>query len=170
MLNLEPLINRLVNDVLRAIRGASLAELRAVLGSPGGEVEPQPRAPNSPRLPRTSAKRGRVRPSDLGVGAVDSLRLAAEPEPHSEITDPERLLLASAARPLPEPVEAPAAESASMASTSTDTVSTEPEEAPPSGAVARPVVAMAATSRLRDGESLASTPGMAVVIRRAKKS
>jgi hypothetical protein len=33
MLNLQPLIARFVDDVLRAIRGAALDELRAILAS-----------------------------------------------------------------------------------------------------------------------------------------
>jgi len=167
MLNLEPLIVRLVDDVLRAIRGATLAELRAVLASSEHELQRKSRA-LGPWVARTPAKRApssRVMP----LSAFIETRSHPEPEPHSEITDPERLL--APPTPLPPPpterFEAPSVPSASREPV-------EPDEPPPTPPA--PVAAAVAYSagnaptRLRMGESLANTTGIGVVIRRAKKT
>jgi hypothetical protein len=83
MLDLQPLVDRFVEDVLRAVRGASLDELRELLA------------------PGTLA---RVRRSPAAVPR-------AEPPAFAEITDPERLLAATVApRGATAPLEAPPAD------------------------------------------------------------
>jgi hypothetical protein len=164
MLNLEPLIARLVDDVLGAIRTATLAELRAVLASSELDLERKPRlaAPSPvarpPEVKRVPASRRKPpsAPASLGVQ-----RSHPEPEPHSEITDPERLL----APPVPPP---PRVDTAPQ----DEPVVAAPEEAPPESRASTPVVHAVghAPARLRVGESLANTTGTGVVIRRAKKT
>jgi hypothetical protein len=171
MLNLEPLIARLVDDVLRAIRSATLAELRAVLESSEQDLERKSRAPDPLRTARPPAKRVPAsRVTRLAAQAVvTESRSHPEPEPHSEITDPERLL----ARPTP-PAAPPPEEADPPPAGGAQGESVEPEEEPPNtpAPVAPAVTHTAgnAPARLRVGESLANTTGTGVVIRRAKKT
>jgi hypothetical protein len=164
MLNLEPLITRLVDDVLRAIRGATLAELRSVLALPEDKIGEAPRAVGASRVSRARAKAGPAGTVAVARTAIPETRSPPEPEPHStaEITDPERLLAAATATPDLADAPAPAVQVAQAP---------EAEEAPASGPVAiLPRAPASATARLRVGESLASGHGSSVVIRRAKKT
>jgi hypothetical protein len=165
MLNLEPLIARFVDDVLRAVRRTNLNELRDLL------VTAPAAAPGAPR--RRAAAPGKA-PAGLRTAkpmapapAGDALALkprpartetpadhvpTSEPLEIAEITDPERLLADAA----PSGALAPylAAEG-------------EPEEEPPPSTerlAARPTVA------LREGESLARDAGAGIVIRRRKRA
>ncbi len=76
MLDLQPLVARFVEDVLSAIRSASLDELRELL-TPGDEPEP---------VARPHARR--AKPSKPAVKKVP----VEEPAMVAEITDPELLL------------------------------------------------------------------------------
>ena len=162
MLNLQPLVNRFVEDVLRAVRGASLDELREAPGpgyaragaaSPGGcparRAGPSPGAPPAPR-----ARGGNVCPLGRQRPRRSRRSWPCPTRPRSqEITDPERLLAATVApRGAAAPLEAPPADL---------------EGAPPPSAE-RPTGG--ATARLRAGESLARATGAGVVIRRAKRA
>jgi hypothetical protein len=157
----EPLIARFVEDVLRAVRTASLDELRDLLAP---ETTPAPSAPRRAERAMKTARAPVARPQRTRAARLPAVR-AKVPAPQSEapveveelpeiaeITDPERLLAAeleasSAHAPPPAPSAA------------------EQGEPPPSSE--RLHVGRAAT--LRDGESLARADGAAVVIRRAKK-
>jgi hypothetical protein len=173
MLNLEPLIARLVNDVLHAIRGAALVELRAVLESSERELERKPRALGPSGVARAPAKsvpasRGR---RSLAAGALTESRSHPEPEPHSEITDPERLLAPASSQPPPPPSER-IGDAPSVEATQEEPVEAEEEPANSPAPVAEVVAHSAgnAPARLRVGESLANTTGTGMVIRRAKKT
>ena len=160
MLDLQPLVDRFVEDVLRAVRGASLDELRELLdpGTPARARRP-PAA-----VPRAAPARRQARPQPpVRAAATSSPRKAApaalapepaaEPPAFAEITDPERLLAATVApRGATAPLEAPP---------------TDLEGEPPPSAE-RPTGG--ATARLRAGESLARATGAGVVIRRAKRA
>ncbi len=161
MLDLQPLVDRFVEDVLRAVRGASLDELRELLapGTPA-RVRRPPAA-----VPRAAPARRQARPKrPVSAAATSALRKAApaalapepavpEPPAFAEITDPERLLAATVApRGATAPLEAPPADLEG--------------EPPPSAE--RPTGG--ATARLRAGESLARATGAGVVIRRAKRA
>jgi hypothetical protein len=158
MLDLQPLVDRFVEDVLRAVRGASLDELREALaqGAPARVGRP-PAA-----VPRAAPARRQARPKrPVRAAATSATRkaapaaLAPDPEPpgFAEITDPERLLAATVApRGATAPLEAPPADLEG--------------EPPPSAE--RPTGG--ATARLRAGESLARATGAGVVIRRAKRA
>jgi hypothetical protein len=166
MLNLEPLIARLVDDVLGAIRAATLAELRAVLASSELDLARKPRlAAPSPvaRPPEPKRVPASRRKPPSAPAALAAARSHPEPEPHSEITDPERLLAPPAPPPPSERVETASQD---------EPVAAAPEEAPPESPAPAPVVHSAgnAPARLRVGESLANTTGTGVVIRRAKKT
>jgi hypothetical protein len=94
MLDLQPLIGRLVDDLLRVIRGASVEELYELFGTPEGD-------PGRPRRGRTkSPSKHAARPvsgrASRPARAVAARSPAGEPPLHSEITDPESLLAASA--------------------------------------------------------------------------
>jgi hypothetical protein len=164
MLNLEPLITRLVEDLLRAIRGTTLGELRE-LTAPSNRASTRKssaarhaRGPSrrvKRRLPRKIATDSQSRSvSDradaVSVGAILGLPTGAD------ITDPERLLETT---PLIRPPRAPdPCEGGAL---------DDPEEEPPSSTV-RPVVGSVVS--LRPGESLVSASGAGIVIRRAKKA
>jgi hypothetical protein len=169
MLNLEPLIARFVDDVLRAIRAASLEELREACAPRGATPVAPSRRASAPRKTRSKATvRPRPRPTpgrreplrnshparteraeSIGGGPLP----APEPALGAEITDPDRLLAAA----LP-PEDAP---------TSPTGAPEEPEEEPPPS-TERP--APSAPVALREGETLARADGAAVVIRRAKRA
>jgi hypothetical protein len=171
MLNLEPLITRLVDDVLRAIRGAALAELREILASSEHDLERKPRPLDPSRVFHPPAKGfpvARATRSATPVARAES-RTHPEPEPHSEITDPERLLAHPKAPPPPavppaEEVEPPLAQSAPVESEAEP-----PTPAAPAAAAVEHSAGNAPT-RLRVGESLANTTGTGMVIRRAKRT
>jgi hypothetical protein len=160
MLDLQPLIDRFVEGVLRALRGASLDELRELL-APGTPAR-VPRPPAA--VPRAAPARRQARPQRPVRAAATSAprraaraalasELAAEPFAFAEITDPERLLAATVApRGTTAPLEAPSADL----------------EGEPPASAERPTGG--ATARLRAGESLARATGAGVVIRRAKKA
>jgi hypothetical protein len=88
MLDLQPLVTRLVEDILRAIRAASLDELR---GPAKGAAKPRRRAPTPRRPPKRPVAVAPERPS------------------LTDITDPEALLglAAWAAAEAPAPPAAP---------------------------------------------------------------
>jgi hypothetical protein len=161
MLDLQPLIDRLVEDVLRAVRGASLDELRELLAA--GRPARVRRPPAA--VPRAAPARRQARPQrPVRTAATSAPRKAArtafapepavpEPPAFAEITDPERLLAATVApRGATAPLEAPP---------------TDLEREPPPSAE-QPT--SGATARLRAGESLARATGAGVVIRRAKRA
>ena len=160
MLNLEPLIARLVEDVLRAIGSLTLEELRDLL-APSMAASPRksatvPHVPVRSHRAKRPLPRGRVtKASPASVSDQDRAAPGAIPEPPAgaDITDPERLL--ATARP-PQQV-LPAAEVGLLGS----------EDEPPPSSV-RPVVGSVVP--LRPGERLASTSGAGIVIRRAKKA
>jgi type IV secretory pathway VirB10-like protein len=171
MLNLEPLITRLVDDVFRAIRGAVLAELREILESSEQDLERKPRPLDPSRVVRPPVKRvpvARATRPETSSARTES-RSHPEPEPYSEITDPERLLAHPQAPP-----PAPAEEVEPPPAPSVQSEPLEPEAEPPSPpapvAAATPHTAGNAPARLRAGESLANTTGTGMVIRRAKRT
>jgi hypothetical protein len=156
MLDLQPLIDRFVEDVFRAVRGASLDELRELLaqGTPTRARRPPVAVPRAAPARRQARPKRPVRaaPASAPRKAAPAA-LAPEPPAFAEITDPERLLAATVApRGATAPLEAPP---------------TDPEGEPPPSAE-RPTGG--ATARLRAGESLARATGAGVVIRRAKRA
>jgi len=164
MLNLEPLIARLVEDVLGAIRGATLGELRELMApsnraltgkSSAARHVPIPSPRVTRRLPGRTVRGSQSRSvSDradaLSVGAILGLPREAD------ITDPERLLDTTR---LPRPQQAPARGEGGVLDG--------PQEEPPSITV-RPVLGSVVS--LRPGESLVSASGAGIVIRRVKKA
>jgi hypothetical protein len=157
MLDLRPLTARLVDDLLRLIRGASVEELRELLGP--AVVGPPPRR-RRPRRSKPKPAPKRAAPSKRR-SATPRPRAAAAPAPapeppaHAEITDPERLLAAG---------EVAATTRASVRPRAAPVATEEPS--PPSGErrAAGPNVA------LRQGESLAHASERGVVIRRRKRA
>jgi hypothetical protein len=165
MLDLEPLVARLVDDVLRAIGRASLAELDRLSGPSRAET-PRPgnrvaeRAPArerraTPREPHEVA----VRPAAPGRARAASKK--ADRPGVADITDPERLLSA-VLEPTPGEVRASAPSAAAVSAASAP--ASEPEapalhERSPDRGIAH----------LRAGESVARVSGAGVVIRRAKR-
>jgi hypothetical protein len=157
MLKLEPLVARLVEDVLRALGSLTLEDLRDLV-APSATPSPRKSAagPHVPVARRRAKRRlalGRVRNSpparvaDQGraaPGAIVDLPAGAD------ITDPERLL-AAARPPLPDREGGAATDG----------------EEPAAGAV-RPGVGSVVP--LRAGERLANASGASIVIRRAKKA
>jgi hypothetical protein len=151
-------------DVLRAIRGITLAELRGLTApsnrasareSSSARPAPGPSRRVKRRLRRkiaTDSQSRRVsdRGDAVSVGAILGLPAGAD------ITDPERLLETT---PLTRPQQAPAPSEGGAAD--------DPEEEPPSSTV-RPVVGSVVS--LRPGESLVSASAAGIVIRRAKKA
>jgi hypothetical protein len=151
MLNLKPLVARLVEDVLQAIRQATLAELHELTAASNRASPRKPSAARRVPIPSGQVKRpsrGRVA-AELRSGDVSnpadgaSVGAIREPTTGADITDPERLLAAS--------------------STPGQVAS---EEQPPPLSV-RPKVSSVVT--LRPGERLASASGAGIVIRRHKK-
>ena len=150
MLNLEPLIANLVNDVLRALRGVTLDELRelvAIASPPSGRAQASRRgarrAPGRSARPWTTAKRG----ADTPLAPEGSF---------VEITDPDRLLAAAMTA---SPREAPEPPGRSPAG---------PDEEPPRST--ERLTTAAAKVALREGETLARPLGGAgPVVRRVKR-
>lgn len=103
MLRFEPLIASFIDSVLRALRDATLDELRELLAE--GDRPARPGRPRkSPRAKRGSGRQ--AVPRATRPTAPARARPAAKPGPRSndppvvdEITDPERLLAAIA--PIP---------------------------------------------------------------------
>jgi hypothetical protein len=142
MLDFRPLVARFVDDVFRALRHASLEELRELLGPP------TPAAPAARRslTPPAASPRAR-RPRKAAP--------AAERPLWAEITDPERLLAAileSPMRAVPPPSTPAVADSEA------------PREQAPNS-TERPT-----TAALRAGETLARASGGGMVIRRTRKA
>jgi hypothetical protein len=164
MLDLQPIITRFVDDVLRALRGASLDELRALLG-PAASSAPAPARRASASGSRKAGGRRTRRaaseaqpparaPASPRTRAVLPPPEPAEPPTVAEmITDPEALLAAAFAEP-----PAPAPE---------EPVPAAVESEPPASAE-RPKAGV--VTRLRAGETLAREAGAGVVIRRAKRA
>jgi hypothetical protein len=165
VLNLQPLVARFVDDVLRAVRKATLPELEALLKADRGAslaqaVRPaiharrqrQRRKRSSPvRISQPHPKRIREHVTPAGAGSVP-LELDA-------ITDPENLLVASVA---PRTLKAvPASAAAIPNEQSTGTV-----QAPPPSSERRTGNSGPA---LRPGETLARASGAGVVIRRVRR-
>lgn len=164
MLNLEPLIARLVEDVLRCIGEATLAELEAVTATRLAAPKP---ARATRRSPRRSARRNpprAIRPAAAPPPSGDVL----EPPGFDAITRPEDLLVATAhtaaAASVVPPAVVPAA-TANANETAYDDGSADAEEGGPPSSVqpARP-----STPTLRDGESVVRATAAGVVIRRAR--
>lgn len=156
MLDLQPLIARFVDDVLRTIRTASLDELRALLGE-DVEVASAPRVKRSARKPRRRAARAHVpvrAPSRAEEQAREDAAPTPEPPAQAEITDPEALLAAATGSPAPSAAPEP----------SLVLIEGGGDAAPSS--TERP---LRRATRLRAGESLAREVGTGVVIRRAKR-
>ncbi|HEY1697931.1 MAG TPA: hypothetical protein VGG39_37485 [Polyangiaceae bacterium] len=161
-LDLETLVARLVEDVLRAVRGATLDDLRELF-SPGAPPAPSPPTRRAPA--RTNSRSARRQPAPKGgkrvpapvarrPRAAAAAMQAPEPPVQAEITDPERLL---AGEPAEVPDSAPTAPH--------DAPGESPDVPPPD----RPEPAPGGSVRLREGESLAGTAGGAIVIRRARR-
>lgn len=168
MLRLQPLIDRFVDDVLRAVRNASVDDLRD-LTTARAESAPAARPTARRAKPRKPTEGSRSAPpppprelarTHVGTGLLKQTPVPpleprrANPDPSglAEITDSERLLVAQPPHP-PEPAASPRPQAAA------------PRQPPPSaeGPVHRPAVA------LREGETLVRADAGAVVIRRAKR-
>jgi hypothetical protein len=158
MFDLQPLIARLVEDLLRLIRGASVEDLREILGS--AEADPPARRPRRRRSklmpsPKRRAARPKRKRTARPARAVEPSARAPEPPPPAEITDPERLLAATA-------TAAPTI--ASVRPHAAPDVAKEPSA--PSG----PPPPAGANVPLRAGESVAhASEHGGVVIRRRKR-
>jgi hypothetical protein len=160
MLDLEPLIAGLVEDIFRAIRHASVDELRQLRN---GQDAPSASSPSARTAgPRASLREPRGRratpraPAARPESASRSKRIATlpqhapEPAPFSEITDPEQLLGATTTQGPARSAALPPVE-----------VEAEP---PASG----PLPANGRALRLREGETLARSTGDGIVIRRPR--
>lgn len=144
MLKLKPLVDRLVDDVLRAIGDATLAELGGGKRAPAAP-HPAPRSRRRPKARRAAPPRP--------AGAHPTASGAFDPAEVDAITRPEELLSAptAPAEPVVAPEEAPA--------------STRTEKAPPPSH-AQPVDHR--THKLRAGESVVRATAAGVVIRRSR--
>jgi hypothetical protein len=164
MLNLESLIARLVEDVLLAIRGATLAELRELVAPSDRGSTGEPPAAFRVAIPGRRVRRrrpGSIVPDSQSRDVSDradagSVVATRERPTGGDITDPESLL---AIPPPPKPQQVPAPDESG--------VPAGPEEAPPPSSVR--LVRESGVS-LRPGETLASASGTGIVIRRAKKA
>jgi hypothetical protein len=156
MLDLQPLIARLVDDILRLIRGASIATLRDF--SESTEADPSALRQHAQRPKPRAAPKPAARPKRRRTVRQRPTRTARAPEPalHAEITDPERLLAAAArSAPTMDSAREPAAPMAGE------------EVFPPS----RERLAAVASVALRSGESVAhASERGGVVIRRRKRA
>jgi hypothetical protein len=158
ILNLELLIARFVDDVLRTIRAASLEEVREACAPAAWSRRASAQRKGAPK-----GRQSRRVPVPPRKEALELAERVPTPEPHAapepeppafaEITDPVGLL---AAAPVPE--DAP--------TSPTGVAEDVAEERPPS--TERP--APEATVALREGESLVRAGGAGVVIRRAKRA
>jgi hypothetical protein len=158
MLDLQPLIARLVDDVFRLIRGASVGELRELLGQAEGRspVERGRRAERSKSAPaRKAAPRPRREPAVREKRARPATVIAPEASVHAEITDPEWLL----------GVATPSAPTRAFVRNDTALVAVE-ESSPSSGQ--RP--ASRASVGLRSGESMARASERGGVVIRRKRA
>ena len=160
---MEPLIARLIEDVLLAIRGATFAELRELVApsdrastgeSPAPLRAPVPGRRVRRRLPGRFVADSQSR--DVSDRADPGSVVATRDAPTSgDITDPESLL----ATPPPKPQQVPAPDEGG--------VPARPAEAPPPSSVR---LVRESVVSLRPGESMASASGAGIVIRRAKKT
>jgi hypothetical protein len=164
MLNLKPLIARLAEDVLLAIRGATFAELRELVAPSDRASTGESPAPLRAPVPGRRVRRrlpGRIvadsQSRDVSDRADPGSVVAIRDQPAGgDITDPESLL---AMTPSPKPQQVPAPDEGG--------VPAGPEEAPPPSSVR---LVRESVMSLRPGESLASALGAGIVIRRAKKA
>jgi hypothetical protein len=160
MLHLEPLIARLVDDVLRAIREASIEELRDLLPAAETQRPPRGRAARPVAAPVPRPRHKAVRPTKRARVARAERAVthggASRPEIHAfeEITDPERLL------GLVWPA-LPQEETRATTAPQHETVAAEDESPRPSAPVRAP---------LRAGETVIRDNGAGVVTRRAKRA
>jgi hypothetical protein len=158
MLDLQPLIARLVDDLLQLIGGASVEKLREVMGPEDGEPGVRRRGArrSKPRTAPKPAVRPKRRTATRRLPVPADPAPAAEPPLRAEITDPERLLAAAAPT---------APTRGSVRRQAAHVVAEEPS--PPSGQ--RP--AAGANVALRNGESVAhASERGGVVIRRRKRA
>jgi hypothetical protein len=161
MLDLEPLIAGLVEDILRAIRHASVDELRQLREVQDGAQSRSARAGTPRSGPRERGRRAAPRRTQSTQNAR-SKRISAlpqhapEPAPMTEITDPEQLLGASTTREASRPASVPPVPVQAEA------------ELPASGTL--PATTNGRTLRLREGESLARSAGDGIVIRRSRSA
>jgi hypothetical protein len=165
VLNLQALVARFVDDVLRAVRKATLPELEALLRADRRAPVPQAVRPAiHARRQRQRRKRSSLvrisQPVPMGIrehvapGAGTSVPLELD-----AITDPENLLVASVA---PRTLKAvPASDPAIPCDESTGTVQVPPPSSEQRTASPGPA--------LRPGETLARASGAGVVIRRARR-
>jgi hypothetical protein len=169
MLNLQPLIARLVDDVFRAVRAASVEELRDLLAPRTATAPARARRKPAPKRTRPAPPARPTRQPAAPKAAAGEPATLPEPPVLAEITDPERLLswtavangvtalqeLATSAPPsviLEVPLVAPVA-------------SAEPDDHPPTSSL-RPTVG--ALPALREGESVVRAAGAGLVIRRRR--
>jgi len=152
MHKLAPFIDRFVHDVLRVLRGATLDELSELFSEPDRPVRlPRATAIRAAERPRRARRSTHVpAPAERHRAAKTTLRSLAR-SIVADITDPERLLAATAPGALPAVRRAPVAAD---------------EDAPPASGerVAHDVV-----RSLRAGETLVRASGSGIVIRRAKR-
>jgi len=99
MLTLEPLVEALVEGVLRAVRGASLRELEELTATAetGASVETR----RTPSRPRRSAAAAATRPPKRRRGPAAPP--APERSPATDIVDPEGLLKGGGGQGGPRP-------------------------------------------------------------------
>jgi hypothetical protein len=158
MLNLQPLVARFVDDILSAIRSASLDDLRdlspALLKSETRKAKPEAPPRTAPRptgrtaAPRPTLARPRSRP------IIDrEPSPSAEPESPGDITDPATLLVMGMDHSRREPPRS------------------RPEVAPVEHAAKRamPRATAPANANLRAGETVARAGASGLIIRRAKR-
>ena len=98
MRTLRPIIDRFIDDVLRAVRGATVRELEAWFASPSGAI------PTALKPAPIGRRQGTRSPSRAVTRSLedDAVSEDHDPAPEVEISDPERLWNAiSARRPNP---------------------------------------------------------------------
>jgi hypothetical protein len=155
---LQPLIARLVDDVLRLIREAAMEDLKNLVVSDGRRSpEPRPveRTSGTRRAASVSIRRPALQESPKqSLEAAKTLDLAPLPTV-AEITDPEALLAGAVPAPVPPPVFGPAR------------VTEAEGDGPPSAVRPLPIVSPV---RLMGNETLARVSGSGVVIRRGRRA
>jgi hypothetical protein len=167
MLNLQPLIARLVDDILCAVAELTLAELETLTEGEGGATAvrtspPRHRPVAGPRGARSAQTSVHTRLRSPARARQSPATESTSPEPirDGDITDPEQLLM---------PTPSPAATEQTFVRTGQAEPGPhmEPEEEAPASRVQH--VSHHRTP-LRAGESVARASAAGVVIRRAKRS
>ena len=183
MLNLKPLIARFVDDVLRAIRSASVTDLQELRAEPAGRARASKRRgaiarsqPAGTRSKGTARPRGPRRASPSPRATLSAqLELPSIPPPVAEIT-PIRSGSSPACRARrgargrrtgSRAGRAPGPPRCSRRSPQPPAASAPEEEAPETRAI--PDLDRIALERFRDGESISRAAGGGLIIRRPKK-